>query len=737
MYEFKVMGSCIIVHFSTLALCCCDSGIMHTLSFSPVSSEAECCTELLLRVLYGFTACIIPIVGAAYYWLDPSFIDVLWARALVTLLAALGFASTFFELSKPLVRGALLVIVSALQFWLFGLAVLNGYAFDVVIYSLAAYVCISALLGYVYDSIRVPSAYLVYATTIGVLGYTLVESPELPLFVFLSSMAVYGMVVLAIMYITLYSKRQLLNQQQALIDQGQWLSDSQRIGQIGSWTYDPEARKLELSDEAQRIFGFEEDEPVTYRSFVQRLAPAALSSLRRVVTVVLYKDRPHVFRQRLCLPSGEKRWVEYTGQTVLVDGRKELRGTVRDITVLKAHEDELEAYQQHLEDLVRERTHELEQQKARYELINRVSTDLISINDAEGRYLFVSQSAPHITGYSAEELVGHNPFEFMTPEGIDCVMDAYHHADPKQPITYTCPFIRKDGNVIWLEVTARLIFTPEGDVQEIVAIARDVTERYREQENLIAQHQADQATLRRNIVTTLPHELRTPLSAIIGFTSVLEHDWRNVPPTEVDELLRQVNAAGGRMETLIDKYTLYAYLIMAEPETVDAPMLGTSKHEVRAQVHMAALRQARRAERETDLVLDLNASVPTIALPYLSRITDELVSNALKFSEAGTPVTVTSTSNGDRYTLTICDHGRGFPEGALDKIGAFMQFERDQYEQQGAGLGLAIIKQLLRLYGGAWVLESSAKQTKVSVSFPLAWSHAIPSTEPAHQLQAS
>ncbi|MEM6646497.1 MAG: PAS domain S-box protein [Bacteroidota bacterium] len=557
------------------------------------------------------------------------------------------------------------------------------------------------------------------ATVASGLSYAFVDDPSVPIFTSISCLIINSAIVSMIVYAALRAKRGLVEQQQTLLNQRQALDDSQRIGQIGSWTFDTAAKAVDFSDEARRIFGFSLTEEVTYRKFLRRLDRASFTALRRAAILTVHRQPSYTLQQPLHLPSGETRWLEYTGQRVTIDGRKELRGTVRDITVQKAQEEKLEDYQQHLETLVRERTHELEQQKARYELINRVTTDLIAVHDPAGKYLYVSPSAHEITGYEAEDLIGRTPFEFVREGDVEAAVRAFENADPTQPITYTSPLRRKDGALIWLETVARIVFDAKGTMQEIVTISRDVTARYQEREDLKAQHQADQNTLRRNIVTTLPHELRTPLSAIIGFTSVLQYDWQSLTASEVDELLTEVQIASDRMESLIEKYTLYAYLIMATPETIEAPSVTTHAQEVVGKIRLAAERRAQMEGRGNDLHLNVVADFPSIALPYLSRITDEVVSNALKFSAPGTDIHVVGGAEDGMYTLTISDQGRGFPSGTRDKIGAFMQFERDHYEQQGAGLGLAIVKQLLRLYGGHWDIQSTPSGTTLSIHLPL------------------
>jgi signal transduction histidine kinase len=90
----------------------------------------------------------------------------------------------------------------------------------------------------------------------------------------------------------------------------------------------------------------------------------------------------------------------------------------------------------------------------------------------------------------------------------------------------------------------------------------------------------------------------------------------------------------------------------------------------------------------------------------LKKITHELVDNAFKFSSPQTPVHVTLCVQDERYCLRFSDHGRGMKSADISRIGAYTQFERGVYEQQGAGLGLIIAKRLSELYEGQLTIES-------------------------------
>ena len=93
----------------------------------------------------------------------------------------------------------------------------------------------------------------------------------------------------------------------------------------------------------------------------------------------------------------------------------------------------------------------------------------------------------------------------------------------------------------------------------------------------------------------------------------------------------------------------------------------------------------------------------------LKKLVEELVDNALKFSKAGTKIEVIAESNEEYYTLKVLDHGRGMTSEQISRIGAYMQFERALYEQQGMGLGLILAKRFTELHNGKLTIASESK----------------------------
>jgi two-component system, sensor histidine kinase and response regulator len=228
--------------------------------------------------------------------------------------------------------------------------------------------------------------------------------------------------------------------------------------------------------------------------------------------------------------------------------------------------------------------------------------------------------------------------------------------------------------------------------------------------------------LRHNISFALPHELRTPLNGILGFSELLIQDYDILPSVEVLEIAQAMRESALRLYRLTQNFLLYADLELLSTDLARLHALLNTPAESysRPTVTDVVRQKFKVADREGDLLLQVEDFPLPISELKLRKIVDELVDNALKFSKSNTPIHIVGRIEEDTFVLHVTDHGRGMTSEQISQMGAYMQFDRKLHEQQGSGLGLTIARRLIELHGGSLSVESIPdQQTTVKAKFNL------------------
>jgi two-component system sensor histidine kinase/response regulator len=291
--------------------------------------------------------------------------------------------------------------------------------------------------------------------------------------------------------------------------------------------------------------------------------------------------------------------------------------------------------------------------------------------------------------------------------------------------TATIPFvfltgIADKGNMRQgMELGADDYLTKPFTISELLAA---VKARLEKQAAITRQAEKKLEELRGNISLALPHELLTPLTGILGFSSLLIQNFDSIGQMELLDMAKNIHDSGLRLQRIIENFLLYSQieLICADEAKVTALRAGQFLFD--KEVLLDAVYQlARRSARQEDLSIKLDAVPLPIAPDKLQKIITELLDNAFKFSRVGDGVSLASFCTDGVATISVADHGRGMTPEQIAHIGAHMQFERKFYEQQGSGLGLVIAKRLTELHGGSFQIESvPEQQTIVRISFQIA-----------------
>ncbi len=226
--------------------------------------------------------------------------------------------------------------------------------------------------------------------------------------------------------------------------------------------------------------------------------------------------------------------------------------------------------------------------------------------------------------------------------------------------------------------------------------------------------QGKQDQLKQTILTILNHEFRTPLTFVVAYADMLS-DIPNADATgaatddaEMLTFLEGVRTGADRLRRLVENF-----ILVVEIQTGSARKTFEWRKRAITDLNSLLWRAAQQANTIPDTPhtyeIECDPNIPDFVgdEEYIHTAIVHLLDNAFKFSEPDQPVLLRAMVDDDRLLIEVEDRGRGIPPDEIDQIWTtFYQINRPQYEDQGAGSGLAIVRGLVDLHGGRVDVES-------------------------------
>ncbi|GJQ61875.1 MAG: hybrid sensor histidine kinase/response regulator [Melioribacteraceae bacterium] len=226
--------------------------------------------------------------------------------------------------------------------------------------------------------------------------------------------------------------------------------------------------------------------------------------------------------------------------------------------------------------------------------------------------------------------------------------------------------------------------------------------------------------IKDSIAKYIPHELRTPLISILGFSDLVLSEGDTLSREEIIDMVSRINRAGRRLHSLVEKFIIFSDLQL---RLYDSNELTQIRNRISANFHdsikMIVTEKGAYFNRNDDIELELEPVNLKGDDFYTETIVREIVENAFKFSEQGTEVKVSGKFENGFYILKVKDSGIGFSKEIIDKIDSFTQFNKASLQQTGLGLGLQLSKKIAVLLDGKIeILSGIDASTEVVISLP-------------------
>ena len=226
--------------------------------------------------------------------------------------------------------------------------------------------------------------------------------------------------------------------------------------------------------------------------------------------------------------------------------------------------------------------------------------------------------------------------------------------------------------------------------------------------------------MRVDFVANASHELRTPLSTLIGYTETLRERAEDIDHPTRERFLAVVHDEARRMQRVVEDLISLSRI---EAEKFTAPTEAVALDPLIDHALDSARRMA--DERGSALIREVGDGLPQIAADgsQILQLLDNLVTNALRYGEPGTPVTVSADAEGPMVHLSVRDQGEGIaPEHIARVTERFYRVDTSRSRSLGGtGLGLSIVKHIVERHRGRLNIESEVgRGTCVHVLLPAA-----------------
>ena len=230
---------------------------------------------------------------------------------------------------------------------------------------------------------------------------------------------------------------------------------------------------------------------------------------------------------------------------------------------------------------------------------------------------------------------------------------------------------------------------------------------------------------RNELLHMLTHELRTPLTLVFGGAEALGESLVDLPDDTAHVMLDIVRNGAKRLNRLVSNIL---YLIAIDSGQLETQLERFAGHndinDVIIKAYEAVWAEPAFATKniEVDIRLTEESFYVRGINEYLVMMVAEIVRNALAFSPSDNKVVIDVQHSADQVLITVTDRGPGIPHDQLDVVwNRFVQIDRDTLEQQGIGVGLALVRESAYLHGGDCTIESQpGNGTQVTLRLPLA-----------------
>jgi len=541
----------------------------------------------------------------------------------------------------------------------------------------------------------------------------------------------------------------------ALLESERFLRQFEKISRTGGWMANPHTNSLHWTQGVYDIVGAPKDYQPGLDEGLEFYTPPYRPILKDAVAKTIEQGEPFTIEAEVMTFGGKHLWTEVRGLVLVEKGEApQVIGSFQDITERKLAEELLQ------------------QSEEKFSKVFQYGPALITLSNLDdGTYVDVNDKFCEVSGFSRADCIGKTAIDFgwISQEERKRLFDELHaHGSArgidlevrtkdkrKLHLIYNGEMIQTKNRPLLLSIAHNI--TDRKIVEEELREARDelearveertnnlvkanqnleleIAERKRAEKELQGSLQRLELTLaeasrfrvqaevasaaKSEFLTNMSHELRTPLTAVIGFSDLLGDQIFGKLNDKQLGYVKEISGAGRHLLILIN-------------DILDLAKVESGKMDIRmSPVDLTELLEhCLRMIRETAIKRGLNVSLKVSEEFYegqiqadnvrLKQIVMNLLSNAVKFTPSGGTIRLEAERRGKEILLSVSDTGLGLkPDDQKRIFQAFEQLDGSfSRQEQGTGLGLALVSKLVELHGGRFLVESDGEGLGSTFSF--------------------
>lgn len=441
---------------------------------------------------------------------------------------------------------------------------------------------------------------------------------------------------------------------------------------------------VDVNEEWMAFFGYSLEEVIGHSSeqlSIWRDRKKREELLQRVAK----ESSVHEFELDVSARSGEQKTVVCSSQLIDVDGVSCILTVMNDITEHKRTRNALQ------------------ESEERFRMMADSAPVLIWVANAEGAYTYVNKTWVNFTGRNPEQAMGKSWQENIHPDDRVAVREGYTRAfGDRTTFSLQYRMRGRDREYRWMLDNGTPRYLRDGSFVGFIGTVIDITAQKETEQKLIEarDHAEEMALLKTTFLTNMTHEIRTPLTVILGFTSILRQGVRS----EYHRFINLIERSGRRLLQMLDAMLDLAQL---EAGTLDIDSQVQSVTEIVESIAVTLSPLAEERGLQIYVTLPADRCYADVDYGILTRVLNNLVDNAIKFTDEGTINLSVQRKNGT-VEVAVRDTGIGIDDRFISQM--FDPFTQESSgldrTHQGSGLGLAVSKRLLEAMGAQIAVQS-------------------------------